>query len=163
RADRNAASQRFRKGHNIRNDPCSEVASGKEPISGSPDSRLYLVKDQNGANLIAECSQLRKELRRSFTNPRHRLDRFDDDACRLFIDHLPDTLDRIEISLDVKRNIRFAELAVLSQERRRDRVRRPSVETSAECSELLPSGRHSSHSHRILVGLGARVAEKSLC
>src|SRR5262249_7217600 len=63
---------------------------------------------------------------------------------------------------DMARDIWFADLAVLTEECRRDGIRCPAVETARERNNFFTAGCHSSHPHRIFVRLSARIAEKRL-
>src|ERR1041384_5051977 len=61
------------------------------------------------------------------------------------------------------RHIWLAEVAILAEARRADRVRRAAVKAAAERDDVLASRGHARHAHRILVRLRARVAEESFC
>ena len=49
------------------------------------------------------------------------------------------------------RHIWFAQLAILAQKGRANRISRAPVETTAERNDVLSGGRHARHAHRILV------------
>src|ERR1700682_3935440 len=60
------------------------------------------------------------------------------------------------------RHIWFADLAILSQERRADRVRSAAMKAAGESDDVRSPRRHARHAHRVLVCFSPRVAKESL-
>ena len=56
RADRNAAAEGFGKRDNVGLRAARQIASAEKPVSGTPDSGLHFVEDQNNSELVADFS-----------------------------------------------------------------------------------------------------------
>ena len=54
----------------------------------------------------------------------------------------------------------FADLAILAQERRADRIRSAAMKPAAEGDDVRAPSRHPRHAHRVFVRFGSGVTEE---
>src|SRR5688572_19559501 len=117
RADRNAAAQTLCERYNIRLNVISKIAASKKPVSRSADAGLNLVKNQHRTEFITNIAKLSKKFRFCFSNARHRLDRFENYPCGLFVKHRPHGFYISKFGFDMIRDVRLAYFAISTQKR----------------------------------------------
>lgn len=129
---------------------------------------LDLVKDDDGANLSRALDDLAEPLHLGLVQASLTLDRLDDEASRVLIDELLETLLDVHLAdLDTGQQGRKGVL-VLGVRRDRERAERAAVEGTLEADDvrlarlvrILLFGEFAHEFQRALVGLGARISEE---